>query len=41
MNRPRMLLPAVFAALLALGGCATRPVNPPIAQADPEPATVS
>ena len=31
-----MLLPAVFAALLVLGGCATRPVNPPITQADPD-----
>ena len=31
----RMFLPAVLAALLALGGCATRPVNPPITQADP------
>ncbi len=30
-----MLLPAVFAALFVLAGCATRPVNPPIGQADP------
>jgi NTE family protein len=29
------LLPVVWAMLLALGGCATRPVNPPIAQTDP------
>ena len=27
--------------LLALGGCATRPANPPIAQADPDAATAS
>jgi len=26
-----MFLPAALAALLALGGCATRPINPPIA----------
>jgi NTE family protein len=30
------VLPIVCAALLALGGCASRPVNPPIAQADPK-----
>ncbi len=36
MTGPHMLLPAVFAALLVLGGCATRPVNPPITQADPD-----
>jgi NTE family protein len=36
MNRLRLLLPVALAALLALGGCATRPVNPPIAQADPD-----
>ena len=35
MNGLRLLLPVALAALLALGGCATRPVNPPIAQADP------
>ena len=36
MSRLRMmLLPVVFAALLVLGGCATRPVNPPITHADP------
>ncbi len=35
MSGPGMLLPAVFAALFVLGGCATRPVNPPIGQADP------
>ncbi len=28
-------LVAAFAALLVLGGCATRPVNPPITQVDP------
>ena len=36
MNRPRILLSAVFTALLALGGCATRPVNPAIAQIEPD-----
>ncbi|MFO1419814.1 MAG: patatin-like phospholipase family protein [Candidatus Competibacteraceae bacterium] len=35
MNRLRALLPIALAALLALAGCATRPINPPIAQADP------
>jgi len=30
MNGSRVLLPAVLALLLTLGGCATRPVNPPI-----------
>ena len=33
--RRRCFLPALLLALLALGGCATRPVNPPITQADP------
>ena len=33
--RQRCFLPALLLALLALGGCATRPVNPPITQADP------
>ncbi len=36
MNRPRILLSAVFTALLALGGCATRPVNPAIVQIEPD-----
>jgi NTE family protein len=36
MNGLRSLLPAAFAALVALGGCASRPVNPPIAQVDPD-----
>jgi NTE family protein len=36
MSRLRMMLwPVVFAALLVLGGCATRPVNPPIEHVDP------
>ncbi len=35
MNRLRALLPIALAAPLALAGCATRPINPPIAQADP------
>src|SRR5258708_30125218 len=35
MNIWRRLFPAVPAALLALGGCAPRPVNPPITQIDP------
>jgi len=36
VNCLQVLLPLSCAALLALGGCATRPVNPPIAQADPK-----
>ena len=32
----RSVLPAALAALLLLGGCATRPVNPPITQASAE-----
>jgi len=35
MNNSRMVLPAVLAALVVLGGCATRPVNPPIKEVDP------
>ena len=34
MNRLRLLLPAAFAALVVLAGCATRPVNPPLTQAN-------
>src|SRR5437660_12695986 len=34
MNNLRMFLLAALAALLTLGGCATRPVNPPITQVD-------
>jgi NTE family protein len=34
MTQLKILLPAMFAALL-VGGCATRPVNPPITQIDP------
>src|SRR5436190_23468626 len=30
-----LFAPALILALLLLGGCATRPVNPPISQADP------
>ena len=33
--RQGCFLPALLVALIALGGCATRPVNPPITQADP------
>ena len=33
--RNRIALASALVALLALGGCATRPVNPPITQADP------
>ncbi len=33
MNRLRMCLPAALAALVVLGGCATRPINPPLTQA--------
>ncbi len=36
MKSLKALLPVVCVALLALGGCATRPANPPIAQADPK-----
>lgn len=35
MGNARMFFPAALAALLVLGGCATRPVNPPITQVDP------
>jgi NTE family protein len=35
MDRLRFQVFLSMAALLALGGCATRPVNPPITQADP------
>src|SRR6266542_4362247 len=35
MNNLRMVLPAALAALVVLGGCATRPVNPPIKEVDP------
>src|SRR5437773_8907247 len=35
MNDLRIFFLAAFAALLGLGGCATRPVNPPITQVDP------
>jgi NTE family protein len=33
--RQGCFLPALLLAFLALGGCATRPANPPITQADP------
>ena len=36
LNRPRVLLPALFAALLALGGCASRPINEPLSLANPQ-----
>jgi NTE family protein len=36
MSRLRLLFPMALGALLALGGCATRPINPPITQADPD-----
>jgi NTE family protein len=35
MTRLRMLVPAALAALAGLGGCASAPVNPPIAHSDP------
>ena len=35
MKRLTMLLPTALAVLLGLGGCATAPINPPIAHADP------
>jgi len=34
MNSLRVFFPVALAALLALGGCATRPVNPPIKEVD-------
>ncbi len=33
MNDLRMYVPAALAALLVLGGCATRPINPPLTHA--------
>ena len=35
MQRLRLLLPWLLAALTLLGGCATRPINPPLAQTEP------
>jgi len=35
MKKLRIFLPAALAALVALGGCATAPVNPPLIHADP------
>ena len=35
MTTSRILAATVLAALLGLGGCATRPINPPITQMDP------
>ena len=35
MNRSSMAAGLLLATLLTLGGCATRPVNPPITQTDP------
>src|SRR6059058_1162952 len=35
MNNLRMFFVAALGALVTLGGCATRPVNPPIMQVDP------
>ena len=35
MTRLRARLPVMFATLLVLCACATRPINPPITQADP------
>ena len=34
MNPLRNFVPAALAALLVLGGCATRPINPPLTRAD-------
>jgi NTE family protein len=34
MNKLRMFFPVVLGALVVLGGCATRPVNPPIKEVD-------
>ena len=35
MHRLHPFLPLALAALLGLGGCATAPINPPIAHTDP------
>jgi NTE family protein len=35
MMTPRIFAAALLAALVGLGGCATRPVNPPIKEVDP------
>ena len=35
MTTPRIFAAALLAALVGLGGCATRPVNPPIKEVDP------
>src|SRR5213083_480180 len=35
MNPSHIVSLSALAALLLLGGCATRPINPPITQADP------
>jgi len=35
MKAPRIVTAALLAALVGLGGCATRPVNPPIKEVDP------
>ncbi len=35
MTNTRILLATAFTALLGLAGCATRPINPPITQVDP------
>ena len=35
MTSPRIVAAASLAALVGLGGCATRPVNPPIKEVDP------
>jgi len=35
MKAPRIVTAALLAALVGLGGCATRPVNPPIKDVDP------
>src|SRR5205814_9070270 len=34
MSISRMLMASLLAALIGLGGCATRPVNPPITKVD-------
>jgi NTE family protein len=36
MTTPRILAATLLSALLGLGGCATRPINPPITKADPK-----
>jgi len=40
MTPSRSALPFLLASFLALGGCATRPVNPPLERYEPEPVSL-